>query len=56
VQKQHVIITNVNDDEKMLRFNINLIVNKHFKIIGVNDCHNPSLGLATKPRACEGAS
>ncbi len=36
-KKGLVIITNVYDDEKMLRFNINLIANKHFKIIGVND-------------------
>jgi hypothetical protein len=37
VIKKLVIITNVNDDDKMLKININLIINKHFKIIGVND-------------------
>jgi len=31
VQKKLVIITNVNDDEKMFKININLIVNKHFR-------------------------
>lgn len=36
-EKKLVIITNVNDDEKMFKININLIANKHFKIIGVND-------------------
>jgi len=36
-KKKLVIITIMNDDEKMLKININLIANKHFKILGVND-------------------
>jgi hypothetical protein len=36
MQKRLTIITCVNDDEKILGFNIDLIVNKHFNIKGVN--------------------
>jgi hypothetical protein len=36
MQKRLTIITCVNDDEKILGFNIDLIVNKHFNVKGVN--------------------
>ncbi len=35
----------MNDDDKMLKININLIINKHFKIIGVNDSLKNQLNM-----------
>jgi len=33
---KRIIITSANDDAKMLKFNINLIINRFYNIIGVN--------------------
>jgi hypothetical protein len=37
IQRRFTNIAQVNDDEKMLRPNIDLAINKHFNIISVNE-------------------
>jgi hypothetical protein len=45
VQKRLVIITSVNDDEKLLEFDIKLDVSRHFNIKSVNESLKTNLTL-----------
>ncbi len=36
MQKRLAIIRHVNEDDNILKFNINIVVSKHFNIMGVN--------------------
>ncbi len=45
MQKRLVIITSVNDDEKLLEFDIKLDVSRHFNIKSVNESLKTNLTL-----------
>jgi hypothetical protein len=45
MQKRLVIITCVNDDKKMLEFNINLTISKNYNITSVNGSLKANLTL-----------